>query len=191
MFPGKQEIALSLIACWRLVFRDRDAMDLFDTSAGGMWRSFSAALIAFPAFLLLKSLMLAGAGPEIDTLRFLVVHSIAYVVGWTLFPLVMVTLSEVFDREERLFAFIVAFNWSTVLQIGLFTAIALLVRGGIVTGVAGSLAMLAATGAVLWYEWYIATVALKITGVQAGLVVLADVMLGLLVAGIASSLIVP
>ena len=49
--------------------------------------------------------------------------------------------------------------------------------------------MLAATIAVLWYEWYIATVSLEIDGSQAAVVVIADVVLGIAIAGFATAMI--
>ncbi|MEX2643818.1 MAG: hypothetical protein WD270_10215 [Acetobacterales bacterium] len=185
----KQEISTALFACWRLARRDASAMRFFDTSLPGVWRSFFAAAIAYPPFLLLKLLGHPATGEPVDPFRFFAIHSIAYVVGWTLFPLAMVLLTEVLDREDRLFRFLVAFNWSNVLQVALLTTVAVLAAGSVLPDPLGPLAMLAATIAVLWYEWYIATVSLHVDGSQAAVVVIADVILGIAIAGIATAMV--
>ncbi len=187
MITGR-EIAVGVIASWRLALRDQSALSWFDVSEHGMWRSFYAALPTFPMFILLRLMTPPPPGVEVGTARYFAVYSIEYVIGWVIFPLAMVTLTEIFDREERLFTFITVNNWATILQVGLLLLFGVLSAGGVLTGTFGSLAMIGALAAVLWYKWYIASVALDITGVQAGVVVMLDLFLGLILTGIASGL---
>jgi hypothetical protein len=82
----------------------------------------------------------------------------------------------------------VAYNWSQIPQAVLFVLIGLDGATGLlpppVVHVTGLLAVIA----VLVYQWFIARVALAVTGAQAALVVIIDVVLGTVLGRIAEGL---
>ena len=59
--PPKQEIVASLYGAWRLMRLDPTGMTYFNLSADGFWRSFFAAVIVAPAYVLFVVVGLATA----------------------------------------------------------------------------------------------------------------------------------
>jgi hypothetical protein len=106
------------------------------------------------------------------------VETIAYVVSWVAFPLLMLHVAHFFGRDHRFLAFMVAYNWSQIPQTVLLTIIGLDATTGLLPANFVHFAEAMATIAVLVYEWYIARVALTVSGAQAALVVVIDVVLG-------------
>jgi hypothetical protein len=170
------EVRLSVAGALRLARGDRAALACFDTSIDGFWRSFRAALICYPLYLLLLSFRITEAKAEASgLLRIVTVETIAFVIAWVAFPLLILPLTRWLGREAYFLRFMVAYNWCQVPQTVLFVAIALLGAGG----VPGSpFIELAAALAVLAYEWFIARVALAVASGAAALIVLVDVVLG-------------
>jgi hypothetical protein len=184
----KEEAAAGIYGAWRLACRDRGGIRLFDTSLDGFWKSFHAALFVAPGFMFLKLLSFSGLGAEFPLFRLLALQSIAYVIGWFAFPLVMIYVTDALDRWERYFDFIVAFNWSNVLQMALLVVVTVLTTAGVLPGALGMLATLIATLAIIYYEWFIAVTALQITGGQAAGVVTVDIVIGILLNSIAAGM---
>ena len=100
----------------------------------------------------------------------------------------MLPLSRGLGRESRFLAFMVAYNWSQILQTGLFVLVGLDSAVGLLQPSSAQVAGLFAAIATLIYEWYIARVALLVTGAQATLVVIVDLVLGTSLGRIAQSL---
>jgi hypothetical protein len=183
------EVQLAVGGALRLARGDRRGLGFFDTSIDGFWRSFRAGLICYPLYLALLSFRIAGStwaasGP----VPILAAETIAYVISWVAFPLLMLPLARWLDRDGRFLPFMVAYNWSQIPQAVLFVLIGLDGATGLlpppVVHVAGLLAVIA----VLVYQWFIARVALAVTGAQAALVVIIDVVLGTVLGRIAEGL---
>lgn len=156
-------------------------MAYFDTSIAGFWRSFTAALVIGPAYLILLATQYAPHAAELVAGRFFAVEIIAYVTSWFLFPVVMLSVTRWIDREARFVPLIVAVNWSNVVQIALITLVAVLGASEMLpSGVVGILHLVAVIW-ILTYRWFIAVTALDVPGgIAAGIVVL-DLLLGLAV----------
>ena len=187
--PAWTEMQLAVGGALRLARGDRRGLGFFDISIEGFWRSFRAAAICYPLYLVLVALRItpaqwAGAGLP----RIVVVETIAYVIAWTAFPLLLLQLSRWFDRQRESLAFMVVYNWSQIPQTTLIALVALNRASGVLPTAASQFAELAATIAVLVYEWYIARVVLAATGAQAALVVILDVLLGSVIGRIAQML---
>jgi len=183
------EVQLAVGGALRLAIGDRRGLALFDISIDGFWRSFRAGVICYPLYLVLLSFRVADPVWEASGApTILVVETIAYVISWVAFPLVILPLTRQLGRGDRFLAFMVAYNWSQILQ----TALVMLVGLDSVTGLlppsgaqfAGFLAAIAT----LVYEWYIARVALAVTGAQATLVVIIDLVLSTALGRVAESL---
>jgi hypothetical protein len=178
-----QEIRTALLGTLLLARGDARGLANFDASLGGFWRSYRAAAISYPLYL---ALTLWRA--ESPSWRVMLVETIGYVVSWTAFPLVMLSLCRRLDRDDHFFGFMTAYNWCQVPQIVLFSAIAAVEAVGIVgEGPAAALGLIAAA-AVLVYEWFVARVALDVSVPAAILVVVIDVALAALLHQIDESL---
>ena len=155
----------------------------------GFWRSFRAALICYPLFLLLLDQRLTPAQAAASSgWRIVIAETIGFVIAWTAFPLLVQPLTRWFGREDRFLRFMVAYNWCQVPQTLLFVAVALLAGGGPPPSTAAQLTELAAACAALAYEWYVARLTLEVSSAQAALVILLDVLLGSLLNRVTESL---
>jgi hypothetical protein len=183
------EVRLALVGALRLARGDRGGLSCFDRSADGFWRSFRAAAIAYPLYLMLLSMRITVAEWERSGgLLIVTVETIAYVMAWVAFPLIMLTVTRRIGRAQRFFDFMVPYNWSQVPQSALFVLVGLESESGVLPAGPAQGIEIAAAVAVLVYEWFIARVALDATASTAALVVFVDLLLGVLISHIAGSL---
>ena len=211
---SNREIACSVFGVWRLARLDPGGLQYLDTSAEGALRSFWAAAFILPAYLLMVVIQFGDQLAATSALRFFLVEGIAYVVGWTAFPLVMHGLTRLFERATerqrpaivvsasggarmqegvlslmRFTAWLSAYNWSALVQISVYLPVLLISELGILPEALGEGLEFAATILLLAYQWYIARTALKIAGTLAAGLVLLDVFITLFVSSLALGMI--
>ncbi len=183
------EVQLAVGGALRLAVGDRRGLGFFDASIEGFWRSFRAGLICYPFYLLLVSFRVPDAQWEISgATPILIVETIAYVISWVGFPLLILPVSRHLGRGDRFLAFMVVYNWSQIPQTALFVLVGLDSASGLLPPSGAHFAGLLAAIAALVYEWYIARVALAVTGTQATLVIIIDLLLSTTLGRIAQSL---
>jgi len=183
------EMRLALVGALRLAKGDRGGLSCFDRSLDGFWRSFRAAVIAYPLYLILLMMRVTIAEWERSGgFYIIVVETIAYVIAWVAFPLAMLTVTRWLNRSHRFFDFMVPYNWSQLPQSALFVLVGLQSTSDAISAQPAQVIEIAAAIAVLVYEWFIARVALETTAAAAALVVLVDLVLGVLISHVASSL---
>jgi hypothetical protein len=176
------DIANALVGAWRLARFDRTGLAFFARDAAAFIRSFRAAIIAYPAFLILLALRLSDAEwQDADWLHLFLAETIGYVIAWAAFPLLMLPVTRFLAREHLWLGFIIVYNWSQVLQYALFLFATGLAQSGLLPSPLAAGIASAATLAVLGYEWFIARVALDISGAAAVMIVLVDLVLGVLI----------
>jgi hypothetical protein len=186
------EVRLALAGTWRLARGDRGGLFCFDRTLDGFWRSFRAAVISYPLFLILLGMRVSVAEwQNSGGWRILAVETIGYVIGWVAFPLLMLTVTRYLGRAHRFFDFMVPYNWCQLPQIALFALVALAFAGGLLDPLSGAGIVIVAYVATLIYEcyvWYIARVALDTTGLAAVFVALLDFALGVVISQVSGSL---
>jgi hypothetical protein len=183
------EMRLALVGALRLARADRGGLACFDRSLDGFWRSFRAAVIGYPLYLLLLAMRVTVAEwQQSGGFIIVTVETIGYVIGWVAFPLVMLVVTQRLGRAHRYFDFMVPYNWSQLPQSALFVLVGLVTESGALGAAPAQAIEAAAAIAILVYEWFIARVALDTTPGAAALVVLVDLVLGVLVSNVASSL---
>ena len=187
--PAWTEVRLAVGGALRLARGDPRGLGFFDTSIDGFWRSFRAAVICYPFFLILLGFRVSAAHWEASgVMRIVIVETIGYVISWVAFPLLMLPLSRWLGREDRFLPFMVAYNWSQLPQTALFVILAADTASGLLPHAVAQFADFAAAVAVLLYEWYIARVALAVSPSQAVPVVLLDLVLGSVLSRITETL---
>jgi branched-subunit amino acid transport protein AzlD len=183
------EVRLALVGALRLAKGDRGGLSCFDRSLDGFWRSFRAAVIAYPLYLMLLMMRVTIAEWERSGGFYIIgVETIAYVVAWVAFPLAMLRVTRWINRSHRFFDFMVPYNWSQLPQSALFVLVGLQAESQAVSAQPAQVIEIAAAIAVLAYEWFIARVALETTASAAAFVVLVDLVLGVFISHVASSL---
>jgi hypothetical protein len=183
------EARLALTGTLRLARGDRGGMACFDRSLDGFWRSFRAAVISYPLYLVLLAMRVSVAEWQASGgWRIVMVETIGYVIAWVAFPLLMLNVVRWIGRAHRFFDFMVPYNWCQVPQSALFVVVGLVSAGGVLSNQASEAMDIAAAIATLVYEWFIARIALDTTGLVAVFVVLVDLVLGVFISRITGGL---
>ncbi len=184
--PGREEIARALTGAWLLWRTDPTAMRWFDLTVEGFWRSFFAAVLVAPFYVFMLTTDYMANGLPASLPLVVLVRSLAYVVDWAAFPLVAILLVRLFGLEHRYVALIVADNWASVLQAAaLTTAVAVSL---VLPMAVAALVVLGTFITVVFYQWLVARQALETTGGIAGGFVAADLLTGILVDRMVTSL---
>lgn len=158
------EVVSGLTGAWRLARFDPRGMSYFDTTIAGYWRSFYAAVICLPAYIVMVAVDMQRTPVLASLERLLAVHAIAYVINWTAFPLAMTWAVGLLDREDHYLRYITARNWAEVLEMALFVPALTLAASD-----ASWFEPLPAFAAfvVFCYQWFVARTALDTSGIQA------------------------
>ena len=183
-----REAVYSIFGAYRLAMLDKSGLSYMDRSPEGAIRSFNAALIVLPAYAVLVVLRLWDVLPDVSLLRFVTVEGLAYVISWSAFPLVMFYISGLLDRSERYFDFLSAYNWSAVIQMGVYLPVVAVADSGLMPAGVDEGLVLAVTMLVLMYQWFIARTTLDINGGSAAGVVLLDMILAVFITGVSDGM---
>ncbi len=192
MFLTRKEIATGLTGAWRIFKGDYQAMQSFDLSFEGFWRSFYGLALVVPLELALMladrgSSMEQVAGAPVSFAATLLIGMFALVIGWFIVPLLMLALAGPLGIRERVGGFIIGYNWGSVLIAFVF-AIPDLLLGLLPLGAAQLLAFFLFLVA-LRYVYMLASIALDASAGFAVALVIGYVMLGLLVVSAVTSLV--
>jgi hypothetical protein len=181
-----REVVASLYGTWRLARFDRAAIGYFDATLQGFWRSFFAAVLAAPADFAIQLLFRPAPLPD-DVFRYGLGLLVVYVFSWLIWPLAAIYLARVLDRDDALLLYLTAHNWAQVPAV-LFQLAVLILALGLLPPAMVTLALLLSVVAVLVYEWFIASIALRIDRLAAAGVVIAYFVILVLVSSIGASL---
>lgn len=176
---GPRELAMAIYGVCRLAALDRSAVQYFENTEEAFWKSFNAAIIALPGYVLLTLLVLVEQPVEASGMRIAAVEGISYAIGWVLFPLVMVSFTEAANCRKDYFRFLSAWNWSAVLQVYFLLAVTAFGASGTLPQELSALVGLTAVLALLFYQGFIAHAMLGVRPAIAALIVAIDIGLGL------------
>jgi hypothetical protein len=179
-----REVAVALFGATRLAKGDAHGLDFFDDTVEAFWRSFWAAAVVAPPYLLLLAIELSGVPIHSGPMRVVLVEAVAYVIGWTAFPVAMFYLCEAIGRQDRYIRYIVAANWATVLQVSLYLLVSAVIAIGILPGALALAASLATHLALAVYAWFIARVGLLVSPAGAAGIVALDIAISLALNGV-------
>ena len=189
------EVTRSIHGAWRIARMDPDALNYFDLSIDGFWRSFVALLVVAPfyiMFLILNHGSQPGlelpTGPVVSTEFYVAVKLIAYIIGWLIFPLVMVPISRLLDLSQNYVPYIIVWNWSNVLVMAVILPTVLLFPPAAQTGAAAKMVLMGAQIAMLFYGYLVARAGLRCKILTAVGVVVLDLLLSLLLSLMAGRL---
>ena len=143
------------------------------------WRSFRAAIVAFPLSLLL--LAMVPHGLEV-TGKLVAADIVGYVITWTAFPLIAVYLADRLQVFQNYWRFITATNWANLIQSAVFALVILVNTSGVLPEVIAAMLFMAAWFWILLFKWRLARHGLGIANFAAVGIVLVDLALRLIVA---------
>lgn len=193
MVLGTQEIRQSCIASWRIMRGETEALQQFDLSADGFWRSFLVIFLLLPFYLLsliaenvlmVEHIMTQGqentemvaGGFQLYFGKFL-----SLFVDWITFPIVVGLLAGSLGLKRNFGPYIIVRNWSTLIILLPQTLLYLLYMAGLIPSELLIMLTFPIIGWVLWYRFQIARVAGDCSfSISIGLVVL-DLVLSILI----------
>jgi hypothetical protein len=177
------EIARAWQGAWRLAHADPNGLACFDDTVEAFWRSFRAAAIIAPGQVALLAVQYSISPPAVGWSRVAAVELVEYIVGWLAYPVAMHAVCRAIGCEGRFLRYIVAYNWSTLLQMAFFLGLALIAYSGVLGGAGGFLLIIAVI-AVLLYCWFIARIGLQVGPLSAAAIVLLDFTLTRIISGV-------
>jgi hypothetical protein len=145
-----REVAHALYGTWRLAHLDPTGLVFFDRTLGGFWRSWWALAFMWPAGVVLTGVVRPELLVEHGIGRVALVHLVGVVVFTAAYALLIRRLALLLGFADRLFDFLVVYNWAQVLGGALMMAAAALWQSGIVPGEAGLFLL-----RVLFFAWYV------------------------------------
>lgn len=177
--PTGQEVLNSIFGAYRLALLDTSGLRWFTISVPGFWRSFFAALVVAPPFALIITLRF---NPESVTPEsYWLIECVSYVLGWLIFPVLMIPVCWALSLGSRYIPYIITYNWSAVVQVAVILPVVILDASGMLPAMLSTFLGLLVTGALLFYQWFIARTALQASPTLAMIVVMVDLLLGLTV----------
>lgn len=90
---------------------DLKAWQYFDKTLGGFWASFLPAIVLSPLNLIHALLQFQNHPPQLGFVPYLIVELLTYVLQWTLFPFVMLYVTDLLQRRGHYFSYMVPYNW--------------------------------------------------------------------------------
>lgn len=179
MLP-RAEVFKALSGAIQLAKFDKTGLNAFGHTGDAAKRSFFAAVIVAPMFLLWIGTH--GMDTSIDVpLPFALSFAfLSYACGWMIFPILMWHISEKLGCRVHFFHFLAAYNWVAVIQNGLFMAMDIIfVSIGAPEGARGLFGLILLVY-VLLYAWFVAKSALDLPAGPACLVVALDMLTSVL-----------
>ena len=194
MFLTGREIAAGLTGAWRIFRNDPKAMESFDLSFEGFWRSFLGVVLLVPVELvMIHAERQVFAGTELESSMpgfvYVVFRLCVLLVGWFTFPLFVLAVAHPMGIADRVVGYIIALNWCSVLA-SLVMSLPLIASGfGLIPLGVMTVAMLILIGVLLRYLYVLARIALDASVALAITLALANLSLGLIIAELAAQMI--
>lgn len=111
--PSRAEIAAALKGLALLLRGDARALQHYDLSLDGFWRSFGLPLFCLAVYLILQPVNPIQAEIWADNrLGFLLMQGLEYLLAWAAFLIAMAALSRGFGLGHRYAVFVVLYNWA-------------------------------------------------------------------------------
>ena len=100
----------------RVLRFDPDALQAFNLTIEGYWRSFYAALMLLPLYLLYLLTLPMPQGVGVG--RFWLIEAINYSLVWTIWPLISYYICRGAGVQDKYITYITVHNWAQILLLG-------------------------------------------------------------------------
>lgn len=128
--PNWQEALAAIEGIKRLLRFDAGFAQWFDRSPAGAKRSFGLMLPMVLVFLL-DLYFGPTLRPDLGSLRIVGAAAITYVLGWIMFPLLLIVIGRAIEREGQAIGAITFYNWFGVIRGLLLTLLQIAAAGGL------------------------------------------------------------
>jgi len=185
----------ALMTAFRVARFGNNAVDDFDQSVDGFFRSFFGIVLAAPLYFIammaqhriaeeLSSELAEGGAGSLPQAAdgFYLIEWGAYVVNWIALPVVMILITRLIGLAPRYVPFIVAYNWGSCFVLALSAIPYFFYLLGVIPLIGVALLYYPVVIFALMYHWRIARDGLQIPGLTAAGIVLLDLLLSILIA---------
>ena len=180
MIPSTRDIVYGLFGAWRLAHLDRGGMAYFDVSDSGFWKSFFAAVLVAPIYIVFVALDMSEQVYDVGLLRVFLIHLLTYSMSWTVFPVIVHPICQAIDRDKSYVPYIVALNWAMAIQFLIYLPVAIILWLEILPSALAVILKLGTYAVLLGYEWFIARTALNVQPWPATGLVALNFMIGII-----------
>lgn len=111
-WPDRAEIASALRGLALLVRGDARALQAYDLSLDGFWRSFRAPLLPILLYIILLPPEVSAVPPEAGRSVLWLVQGLQVLAGWALFLAGIAVLGRLAGLDHRFGIFTVLYNWA-------------------------------------------------------------------------------
>lgn len=178
--PSRPEIANALNGTWMLVKRDRGGVSWLDGSVDGFWKSFFAAFLLAPFYMLMLWMARYSTMPEADMTAVILIEGVAYAGAWLFWPVIASEICRYLDPKLDARTYIVACNWSEVWIMALRLPLLTLAVSGLFSDGTYAFFSLIAMIAVIYYRYIIARETLPAPTPLAVGMAITDLMAGMM-----------
>ncbi|MEO1092358.1 MAG: hypothetical protein AAFX81_17185 [Pseudomonadota bacterium] len=182
MIPSVDSMARYAAGAWALLRNDESGMDAFRLDLRGLLQSFAAAVVVLPIYVAVVLVQTRAAAADDVTLD-IWGRVLAFALQWAAFPLVAAVLAKVMNRSASFIPYVVAANWSAVVQIVIVLAVVLL--STLLPGTLGGVALLTLTAFLLFYDYRVVRIAFVAPGFDGVAVVTIQFLVSLLIQRVA------
>ena len=191
MIPSRQEIVYRVYGAWRLARFDAKGVQFFDATPEAALRSFFAAALVAPAFVISQLLVSSGAEVKSDasSVAVFLVFALEYCLLWVVPPVIVYRVCQLVGRETVFFRFLSASNWSSVVTVHLQLAFTLLGAGAVLPETLAPLLAFVLYAYVICYQWFVARHCLDVSALASVGFVALQFFIGLIIETISLSLI--
>ena len=174
-------IILGMTGAIRVVRLDARGFDIFGNTSKDFWHSFLGAALLAPIFCLYLAVRYLNSPSEGSFLIFISSQMLAYSIAWLAFPLIMLYLAPVLQRNNQIVGYLVAYNWVSVIQNGIYLPVVILGITGIFPETFTNFLAMAALMWILGMSLFVARKALQVSFATAVGIVVMDLLLGILI----------
>lgn len=173
--------AAALFALKQILRFDPRGADMFPNTPQAVLSSFRVAFYVAPVYILQSLAHYLGGSEPLDAFSYIVVEVLSYVIGWVLFPVVILQLAPHLTFGKNVFRYLAAYNWLQVFISAVLLPFVILRALDLISPEPAQLFIMIAATAFMVYNWFVARHALKTSGGIAVGFVLLDMLLSLLV----------
>lgn len=160
-------ILRSLNGAWQMVRANPKAMDYFDLSSDGFWKSFWAIGVMLPVYILWVFFNLQAdpeAHPDMITYP-LLSESLFFIFILPFSAFVMIYFTKFMKIGENYAAMIIAFNWVSALVFWVVTILTIILASGLVgDGIATFILLVVKFYLTAYVVWFTIKISLNISG---------------------------
>lgn len=145
-------------------------------------RSFWAAAVCLPLFLVLMVLTWQQSGWPTDLPHAVGVQLLSFIIGWAGYAIISHAILGAVGAGAKWPKFITVWNWVNVVQYALLLAATVPAVAG-APNLVSETTQLVAQGWALWLEWYAIRLVLGSSRIQAAIIMAPDIFIGIMLAG--------